>query len=145
MNGSQFITQEAFIGIDFEGNIVNSNRNYITQQSSQILTDFFWIDKTSNVTEEENFNDFLDNFLASQKLDSLQFALQDVFVFGNENIVSQTIDQTLNAFILTDNQLAALWEKTNIVEAENPIQFTIQETFIFNEETGINVSKNKTY
>ena len=142
VNGLQFITQEAIIGVDFEGNIIESHRNSITQRSSQTLTDFFWLDQPSSLTSDINFGQFLTDFLQDQTLDSLQFGLQDVFVFGNENIVSQTIDQTLNAFIFTDNDFDAFGDDTNIIDIENPIQFTIQETFIFNEETGINVSEN---
>lgn len=133
LNGLQFITQEAFI----EG-----ERNSITQQSSQNLTDFFWLDQPSNLTDDMTFSQFMTDFLLEQTLDSLQFGLQDIFVFGNENIVSQTIDQTLDAFIFTDNDFDVFEDETNIVEIESPVQFTIQETFILNEETGINLSEN---
>ncbi|MDJ0681370.1 MAG: hypothetical protein QNJ18_16040 [Xenococcaceae cyanobacterium MO_167.B52] len=123
LNGKQFITQEVF---------TDGNDNSITQQSEQKLTDFIWLDGLTSSVEDKDFNYWLDEILVEQKLDSLQFALQDTLIFGNKNTVYQTIDQTLNSFIFTNNDLSNLLE-TNIIDETtgfNPVQFTIQETFV---------------
>lgn len=122
LNSKQFISQEVFI----EG-----DSNLITQQSSQTLTDFIWLDESSNVTKQEDFIHFIDKLLVSQELDLFQFALQDTFVSGHNNIVSQTIEQTLDSFIFTNNNLAPFFDN-NVTTEEiglDIVQFTIQETF----------------
>ena len=89
MNGVQFITQAVF---------VDGDRNLVTQQSSQTLTDFIWLDDSSaiaqrlaegEIAESEDFNDFLNELLVTQELDSFQFGLQDTFVFGDNNSVQK--------------------------------------------------------
>ncbi len=123
LNGEQFITQEVF---------TDGNNNLITQQSDQQLTDFLWLDGLTSSVENKDFNYWLDEILVDQKLDSLQFALQDTWIIGDENIVSQTIDQTLNSFIFTNSDISNLLG-TNIIDKSiglDPVQFTIQETFI---------------
>ena len=137
LNGEQFVTQEVF---------TDGNDNSITQQSDQQLTDFIWLDGFTSSVEDKNFNYWLDEILVEQKLDSLQFALQDTFIFGNENTVYQTIDQTLNSFIFTNNDLSNLLE-TNIADEVielDPVQFTIQETFIdFGQKNSISQTINQ--
>ncbi len=137
LNGEQFITQEVF---------TEGNNNLITQQSDQNLTDFVWLDRFTSTTEDKDFNYLLNEILVEQKLDSLQFALQDTFIFGNENTVYQTIDQTLNSFIFTNNDISNLLE-TNIADEVielDPVQFTIQETFIdFGQKNWISQTINQ--
>ncbi|MEA5510902.1 hypothetical protein VB715_14100 [Crocosphaera sp. UHCC 0190] len=129
LNGVQYNTQQAYI----EG-----ENNFISQKSSQTLTDFFFLDDSSGITGEENFSEFLDKFLTSQGLDSLQFGLQDTFILGNNNLITQTISQTLNGFIFTDTDFS-LSSDSFILD---PIQFTIQETSIFNNVNNALVSEN---
>ena len=134
LNGVQFITQEVF---------VDGDRNFLTQQSSQTLTDFIWLDSSSATAESEDFSDFLNELLVTQELDSFQFGLQDTFVFGNNNIVDQTIEQTFNSFIFTSNNLDSLFE-TDLGEGEielDPVQFTIQETSLFSSQNNL-ISQN---
>ena len=123
LDGGQFISQEV---------LVEGNSNLITQESSQLLTDFVWLDQSIGLTEDEDFSQFINKLLFEQELDSLQFGLQDSLIFGNNNIVSQTIDQTLNSFIFTNHNLNSFFD-SNFLKAEielDPVQFTIQETFI---------------
>lgn len=123
LNGVQYISQQAFI---------DGNSNIIIQQSSQFLTDFFFLDQSSGITGDENFSQFLDKLLTSQGLDSLQFGLQDAFIFGNNNLINQTINQTFNSFIVTTNDFSPLFDSNgfNSSMGLDPIQFTIQEIFI---------------
>ncbi len=123
LNGKQFITQE---------NSIEGNNNLITQQSEQELTDFALLNGLTSTTEKQDFNYWLNEILVDQKLDSLQFSLQDTLIFGDNNIVDQTIDQTLNSFVFTNSDISDLLD-TNIVDKGiefDPAQFTIQETFI---------------
>ena len=123
LNGKQFITQEVSIKGDL---------NSITQNSSQALTDFTWLDTSIAAIENNNFSDFLDNLLVSQELDSFQFGLQDTLILGDNNIVSQNIDQTFNNYIFTNNNLDSLFD-TNAINENIGLdfaQFTIQETFV---------------
>ncbi len=137
LNGEQFITQEVF---------TDGNNNLITQQSDQQLTDFLWLDGLTSSVENKDFNYWLDEILVDQKLDSLQFALQDTWIIGDENIVYQTIDQTLNSFIFTNNDISNLLE-TNITDEViklDPVQFTIQETFTdFGQNNSISQTINQ--
>ncbi|EAZ91662.1 hypothetical protein [Crocosphaera chwakensis] len=134
LTGKQFITQEVF---------VEGNSNIITQKSSQTLTDFFWLDESSGITEDDNLLQFLDKLLASQALDSLQFGLQDTFVFGNDNQVSQLIDQTFESFIFTPYDFDS-WFNNNLTNQDiglDPVQFTVQNTSII-EDSLTPVSQN---
>lgn len=130
LTGKQFITQEILI----EGNL-----NSVTQESRQTLTDFFWLDPSSKITNNDHFSQFLDKLLDSQALDSLQFGLQDTFVFGNDNKVTQLIDQTFDSFILTSDDFES-WFNTNLPNESkglDPVQFTVQHTSIVPNQNNI--------
>ncbi len=121
LDGVQFISQEV---------LIEGESNLIIQESSQVITDFVGLDKSFDITEYEDFSQFINKLLFDQELDSLQFGLQDTLIFGNNNMVDQTIDQTLNSFIFTDNNLSFNTKFFNKEIALDPVQFTIQETFI---------------
>ncbi len=122
-NGVQFNEQQVFI----EG-----NHNISEQQSNQELTNFFLLEPPNNLTNSTYIDQFFDELLESQSLDSFQFSSQDALLFGNNNLVGQNITQTFDIFIFFDSNSNTSF-KTDIWREENllkPIQLTIQETFI---------------
>ncbi|ACB51424.1 hypothetical protein cce_2074 [Crocosphaera subtropica ATCC 51142] len=139
LNGNQYSTQQALIGNSQE---TNNQNNTISQISYQTLTNFFWLDDSSGMTGEENFNQFLEKLLTHQKLDSLQFSLQDAIVYGDNNIISQTVEQTFHHFILT-NQTLDFSSELNDLDPSlglDPIQFLIQETFTIDPSNNISAN-----
>lgn len=123
LNGVQFNEQQAFI---------QGNQNISEQLSDQNLTDFFLLELSDQITDTNYIDQFISELLESQLLDSFQFSSQDALLFGNNNIVEQSITQTFDIFIFFDSNSNGLFE-TDSWREENflkPIQLTIQETFI---------------
>ncbi|MDJ0510694.1 MAG: hypothetical protein QNJ64_15785 [Crocosphaera sp.] len=128
LNGGQFNEQSVFI----EG-----DDNIGTQLSYQNFANFFLLEKSELMTETNYLAEFIGKLLESQLLDSFQFSSQDTLLFGNHNIVQQSITQNFDVFIFSDFNYNPLLEN-DLLTKENslkPVQFTIQETFI-------NVSEN---
>ncbi|MGK7887386.1 MAG: hypothetical protein AB4057_22505 [Crocosphaera sp.] len=128
LNGVQFNEQRAFI---------QGNSNITAQVSNQNITDFFLLELSDNATDSNYFSQFLDELLESKLLDYFQFSSQDSLLFGDNNIINQSITQSFDIFIFNKTDYNNLFE-TNIWREENllmPTQLTIQETFI-------NFSKN---
>ncbi|MDJ0579594.1 hypothetical protein [Crocosphaera sp.] len=128
LNGVQFNEQRAFI---------KGNANITAQVSNQNITDFFLLELSDNATDSNDVSQFLDELLESKLLDSFQFSSQDSLLFGDNNIIDQSITQTFDIFIFSNTNSNTSFE-INIWREENllmPTQLTIQETFI-------NFSKN---
>ncbi|MDJ0731373.1 MAG: hypothetical protein QNJ33_15425 [Crocosphaera sp.] len=123
LNGLQFSEQQVFI---------QGNTNVSNQLSRQILTDFFLLEQSDGMTELEHLNQFLSELLESELLDSFQLTSQDTLLFGNNNIVNQSITQTVDIFIFLSSDLNSLFETDTWINETllKPNQFTIQETFI---------------
>ena len=116
---------------------LEGNNNFVVQQSQQNILDFFWFDEP----EDDNLLDrkleaIIEPILFEQALDTIQSSVQDLFIFGNENLVNQEVNQNIINLLLLDNSL-----KFNQVYLENlddffddhPAQLVIQETFIINQ------------
>ena len=129
LNGIQFGTQET---------LIDGNNNLSNQNISQNFTQLFLFNNpkdnlnTSNEDSKANgllnfdLNQIIKAFSLNLGLDSWQFGLQDNSIFGNNNSVSQEIDQTITDFLLVDGKFSSAINNTVV----KPIQFTIQETFI---------------
>ncbi|MGK7941783.1 MAG: hypothetical protein AB4062_16860 [Crocosphaera sp.] len=121
LNGVQFNEQQAFI---------QGDNNVSEQLSNQHLTDFFLLELSEQITDPNYIDKFLGELLESQLLDSFQFSSQDALLFGDNNIVGQSITQTLDIFIFFESNSNPFTEDNLL----NPIQLTIQETFIDDSE-----------
>lgn len=93
--------------------------NTVFQENQQLVADLLLFEGEE---ESGDLEDFLERAAGDLLLDSLQFALQDIIVTGNENDVEQTIDQTIAAFVFLDED--------EIENNANLAQFSIQETFL---------------
>ena len=108
--------QLAFQEVDILG-----SGNTVLQFSEQAIADVFLFEGDAGAG---SFEDFLERTADDLLLDSLQFALQDTIIAGDDNLVEQQLDQTIAAFIFLDaDELAAAAPLT---------QFAIQETFLGN-------------
>jgi len=74
------------------------NGNTVIQETEQFITDLFIFEGD----DDSDLESLLQSSAEEILLDSLQFALQDVVIEGNDNSVEQTIDQTITAFIFLD-------------------------------------------
>ena len=106
--------QIAFQEVDILG-----DGNTVLQASDQAIADVFLFEED---TGDGSFEDFLERTAGDLFLDSLQFALQDVIVQGNDNVVDQVLDQTIAAYIFFDTD--------ELAEVAPLTQFAIQETFL---------------
>ncbi|MEO0948138.1 MAG: calcium-binding protein [Cyanobacteria bacterium J06641_5] len=108
--------QLAFQEVDILG-----DGNTVLQFSEQAIADVSLFDGNAN---DGSFEDFLARTAGNLLLDSLQFALQDVIIQGNNNVVDQLLDQTIAAYIFLDTD--------ELAEVAPLTQFAIQETFLGN-------------
>ncbi len=155
LEGLQFSTQETFI----EG-----NNNLVTQNSTQNLTNFFVFDESFSKQLEEletnkngsnlvnlGINQFLYTTLNDAALDAFQVGIQDIEIFGNNNLITQHLNQTITNFLLVDDSfseavediLAETTEVNNFLDpmaSLKPIQLAVQETFI-DEGTGNTINQ----
>lgn len=123
LDGVQFSLQTAF---------VEGNNNHIFQNSEQKISNIIKLDNSNTITNFEHPKAFFEQLLTEQNLDSLQFSLQDIIILGNNNLLLQTVDQTLNYTIITNNNYQQFPE--NIVNSQDVnipfFQFNIQEIFM---------------
>lgn len=113
-DGSLVAAQLAFQETDILG-----NGNDVVQFSEQAIADILLFEGDE---DDGSFEDFLERTAGDLLLDSLQFSLQDVIIEGSENLVDQTISQTIAAFVFFDED--------EIFDEDELSQFAIQETFL---------------
>lgn len=120
--------------------IVGDN-NQVLQASEQDIADFFLLDIAlfggeENKQIQENFDQFLNQVAGDITLDSLQFALQDTIIQGNENQVEQVIEQSIITFLIVEEDI--LEEVVESTEELPPTQAIIQENFFGDGESEVN-------
>lgn len=106
-------TQLSFQTVDILG-----SDNTVFQESDQFFADLLLFEGEE---ESGDLEDFLARAAQDLFLDSLQFAIQDVIIDGNDNFIEQSLDQTIAAFVFLDDDIAAEASLT---------QFAVQEVFI---------------
>jgi hypothetical protein len=116
---------------------IEGNNNFVQQKSQQNIVDLFlfhnW--ENNNLLNLES-EDILEIILFDEALDSLQSIGQDIIIFGNQNLVSQEINQNLINLLFLDDSLylnQIILEKLDNLFDNNPAQLVIQETFIINQ------------
>lgn len=132
LNSIQLVSQQA----DILG-----NNNQIIQTGEQDivdlrLLDFALLEDKQDQNRLNNIENLLNDVADEVALDSLQFAIQDVIIQGNENEVEQLIDQSIVTFLVFDEDII-----DNVVfsmEELPPTQAIIQENFIGNSEREVN-------
>ena len=113
--------------------LVQGNDNYLDNYSEQIIYDLSWydefgFDQDSNFTDSLTFDDFLEDLSGEYILDSVQFAVQDIRIFGRNNTITQELEQTIATFVTLDNDLVEELQKdfSNL----SPVQLVVQEDFV---------------
>jgi hypothetical protein len=134
----QFINQQA---------LIEGNSNSLDFYSEQIIYDLsgygeFGFDPDYVFDESIAFDDFLENFASSSLLDSTQLGVQDVRVFGDDNEIIQELDQSIETFIILDEDYSQ--ELTEESDHLSPVQFAFQESFLDNDNNVIeqNINQN---
>lgn len=123
----QFINQQAF---------VEGNSNSLDFYSEQIIYDLSGYDELGfdpDYVYDESiaFDDFLENFASSSLLDSTQLGIQNIRVFGDDNQIIQELNQSINTFIILDEDYSQ--ELTEESDHLSPVQFAFQESFLDND------------
>lgn len=77
------------------------NNNTIRQESQQLVADLFFFEGEEN---NSNLGTFFEDVAQDLFLSSLQYAFQDIVIEGDNNLVEQTIDQTITAFVFLDEE-----------------------------------------
>jgi hypothetical protein len=135
--------------IQFAGqqSVVRGTNNYLTNYSEQIIYDISWHEKLEFNLDDDyedgrTFDDFLEDLSEDYIVDSVQFALQDISIFGNKNTVLQELDQTIATFVvLDDNFVEELQEDYSNL---SPTQLATQDNFIDKKNNRIeqNITQN---
>ena len=126
--------------------LVEGNSNTLDFYSEQIIYDLsaydeFGIDLDYVFDENIAFDDALENFTSSSLLDSVQLGVQDVRVFGDDNEIIQELDQTIDTFIILDEDYSQ--ELTKDSEHLSPVQFAFQESFLDEDDNIIEQNINQ--
>lgn len=134
----QFINQQAFV----EGN--NNSLDFYSEQRIYDLSgyDEFGFNSDYVFDEDIAFDDFLENFASDNLLDSAQLSVQDIRVFGDDNNIIQELDQSIDTFIILDEDYSqGLTEQSDNL---SPVQFAFQESFLDNNHNLIeqNINQN---
>ena len=124
----QFINQQALV----EGN--SNTLDFYSEQRIYDLSiyDEFGFDPDYVFDESIAFDDFLENFASNNLLDSTQLGIQDVRVFGDDNEIIQELDQSIDTFIILDEDYSQ--ELTEESDHLSPVQFAFQESFLDNDD-----------
>ena len=134
----QFINQQALV----EGN--SNSLDFYSEQRIYDLSGYgeFGVDPDYVFDESIAFDDFLENFASSSLLDSTQLGVQDVRVFGDDNEIIQELDQSIDTFIILDEDYSQ--ELTEESDHLSPVQFAFQESFLDNDNNVIeqNINQN---
>ncbi|WP_107668282.1 hypothetical protein [Cyanothece sp. BG0011] len=130
--GSHFNLQTAFL---------KGNDNNISQKSQQELNNIFYLNPLSNTIDLLDLNVLFKQIMENSFIDFLQLSLQDTVILGNNNLVSQTIEQRIEYTILTNNDFSQWID--NLEEDLNIFQLTIQETFMDNNNNLIHQNINQ--
>ena len=127
----QFINQQALV----EGN--SNTLDFYSEQRIYDLSvyDEFGFDPDYVFDESTTFDDFLENFATSSLLDSTQLGVQNVRVFGDDNEIIQELDQSIDTFIILDEDYSQ--ELTEESEHLSPVQLAFQESFLDNDDNVI--------
>ena len=134
----QFINQQA---------LVEGNGNSLDFYSEQIIYDLsgydeFGFDPDYVYDESVAFNDFIEDFAVSSLLDSAQVGVQDIRIFGDDNEIIQELNQSINTFIILDEDYSQeLSEESDYL---SPVQFAFQESFLDNDNNIVeqNINQN---
>ena len=134
----QFINQQALV----EGN--GNSLDFYSQQKIYDLSgyDEFGFDPDYVYDESVGFDNFIEDFAVSSLLDSAQVGVQDIRVFGDDNEIIQELDQSIDTFIILDEDYSQeLLEESDYL---SPIQFAFQESFLDNDNNVIeqNINQN---
>lgn len=134
----QFINQQALV----EGN--SNSLDFYSEQRIYDLSGYgeFGFHPDYVFDESIAFDDFLENFASSSLLDSTQLGVQDVRVFGDDNEIIQELDQSIDTFIILDEDYSQ--ELTEESDHLSPVQFAFQESFLDNNNNVIeqNINQN---
>ena len=120
----QFINQQALV----EGN--DNSLDFYSQQRIYDLPEYdeFGFDSDYVYDESVAFDNFIEDFAASSLLDSAQVGVQDIRVFGDDNEIIQELDQSIDTFIILDEDYSQeLFEELDYL---SPVQFAFQESFL---------------
>jgi hypothetical protein len=134
----QFINQQAFV----EGN--SNSLDFYSEQRIYDLSGYgeFGFDPDYVFDESIAFDNFLENFASSSLLDSTQLGVQVVRVFGDDNKIIQEIDQSIDTFIILEEDYSQ--ELSEESDHLYPLQFAFQESFLDNDNNIIeqNINQN---
>jgi len=134
----QFIDQQALV----EGN--SNSLDFYSEQRIYDLSgyDEFGFDPDYVFDETTDFDNFLSDFASSNLLDSAQLGIQDVRVFGDDNEIVQELDQSIDTFIILDEDYSQeLLEESDYLST---VQFAFQESFLDEDNNLIeqNINQN---
>ena len=133
----QFIDQQALV----EGN--SNSLDFYSKQKIYDLSGYgeFGFDPDYVFDESIAFNDFLENFAGSNLLDSTQLGIQDAIVFGDNNDIIQELDQSIDTFIILDEDYSQ--ELLEEYDYLSTVQFAFQESFLDEDNNLIDQNINQ--
>ncbi|MGY6530025.1 MAG: DUF4114 domain-containing protein [Cyanobacterium sp.] len=121
--------------------LVTGENNTVNLSSEQIIYDLSWYENlriNNNYFDGQSFtfnDDFLKNLGGNFLYDSIQVAIQDLVIDGNENNIFQNINQTVSTFLFVEEDF--IFEEKDFKDLA-PIQFSFQESFIDSKNNSIN-------